>query len=53
MDVYSEDNGLIPRMITNIFNEIENQKEKINVCCSILQIYNEKIYDLLKEEVKI
>jgi len=40
-------------MITNIFNEIDNKGEKINVYCSFLQIYNEKIQDLLKEEVKL
>lgn len=50
-DAYSEDCGVIPRMITNIFNEIDNKGEKINVYCSFLQIYNEKIQDLLREEV--
>lgn len=52
LDIFSEDNGLIPRMLTNVFNEIENKNHKINVYCSFLQIYNEKIYDLLREEVK-
>lgn len=39
-------------MIQNIFTDIEGQDQKINVYCSYLQIYNEKIYDLLKDEVK-
>ena len=52
LDIFSEENGVIPRMIQNIFSEIEGQSQKINVYCSYLQIYNEKIYDLLKDEVK-
>lgn len=53
-DAYSEDCGVIPRMITNIFNEINGDKVgKINVYCSFLQIYNEKIQDLLGEEVNL
>jgi hypothetical protein len=52
-DAYSEDCGVIPRMITNIFNEIDGKGDKINVYCSFLQIYNEKIQDLLGEEVNI
>jgi hypothetical protein len=39
-------------MIQNVFTEIENQEQKMNVYCSYLQIYNEKIFDLLKDEVK-
>jgi len=52
LDIFSEDNGVIPRMIQNVFTEIETQDKKMNVYCSFLQIYNEKIYDLLKDEVK-
>lgn len=52
---FSEGNGLIPRMINQIFNQIgkvfKKVKNKNSVYCSFLQIYNEKIYDLLEENV--
>ena len=46
------DLGLIPRSIQEVFYYIINQNidsSKINVYLSFLQIYNEKIYDLLQE----
>jgi hypothetical protein len=43
------DNGIIIRSIREIFNQAnEMRKEKhITVSCSFLQIYNEKVFDLL------
>ena len=55
--VYSYDNtqeenlGVIPRSINYLFDKLESdevkKKRKYTVYCSFLQIYNEKIYDLL------
>jgi hypothetical protein len=47
----------VPRSVSNLFEEIKRQsstgKKKFNVYCSFLQIYKEKIYDLLnKSQVK-
>lgn len=42
--------GLIPRTIHELFREIqkeENRAQNFAVYCSFLQIYNEKIFDLL------
>lgn len=42
--------GLIPRTIFSLFKEIqkdENKSQSFVVYCSFLQIYNEKIFDLL------
>ena len=43
--------GIIPRTILKLFEDIkhpENVKKGFTVYCSFLQIYNEKIYDLLQ-----
>ena len=48
IDAFSDDNGIIPRIITKVYKEIE-VKSKGTVYCSFIQIYNEKIYDLLSE----
>lgn len=41
--------GIIPRVLENIYNFIESNKDiECSVSCSYLEIYNEKIYDLLK-----
>ncbi|MCQ2818468.1 MAG: kinesin family protein [archaeon] len=45
IDPFSESNGLIPRMLNNILTEIS--EKNFSVYCSFIQIYNEKIYDLL------
>jgi hypothetical protein len=45
--------GLIPRMIFDIFREIDTQDKKADsfaVYCCFLQIYNEKVYDLLQDK---
>lgn len=48
---YSEDIGLTPRLINQFFSEVDTRKKKFTVRCSFLQIYNEKIYDLLDENI--
>jgi hypothetical protein len=39
--------GVIPRAIEAVFGRI-GEYRKVDVFCSFLQIYNEKIYDLLQ-----
>lgn len=42
--------GLIPRTVYHLFKEVQkesNQAQKFVIYCSFLQIYNEKIFDLL------
>ena len=48
IDPYSHSNGIIPRIITELFNNINNN---IKISCSYIQVYNEKIYDLLIDEI--
>lgn len=40
--------GIIPRSINAVFKEYERLKDGFQLFCSFLQIYNEKIYDLLQ-----
>lgn len=49
-DVASDSNyaGLIPRSTYHLFNCLDQQKGQFNVFCSFIQIYNEKVYDLLQ-----
>ncbi len=53
-DLISDENyaGLIPRTIYQLFEEIkafeDHEGQGFNIYCSFLQIYNEKIYDLLQ-----
>lgn len=44
---YSGNAGVIPRSIYQIFNKVR-RLDNANVFCSFLQIYNEKIFDLLQ-----
>ena len=44
-----ESNGIVPRMLLYIFNS--NIFNDFDISCSFMQIYNEKIYDLLGEEI--
>ncbi len=53
-----EERGIIPRLVTGIFNKIKQQPEDIefSVRVSFVEIYNEKIQDLLdpkKNNLKI
>ncbi|CAD8091285.1 unnamed protein product [Paramecium sonneborni] len=41
--------GMIPRVITQIFEEIEKIEQEILISCSYLELYNEQIIDLLLE----
>ena len=50
---FSEENGIIPRAINHIFAEIEIRNIKKKMCTvyvTYMQIYNEKIYDLLSDK---
>ena len=57
IDPYSETNGIIPNLIMELHNIYINNKNKeenetnnnLIITCSYLQIYNEKLYDLLEE----
>lgn len=48
------DRGVIPRSISDIFDEINQSYESegtvFNVYCSFIQIYNEKLFDLLQDQ---
>ena len=48
-DFYDKNKGIIPRIISDIFNYVENSEEHINFQfkLSICQIYKEIIYDLI------
>ena len=53
-DLSSDENfaGLIPRTIFRLFEEVKSHEAtepKFRIYCSFLQIYNEKIYDLLQD----
>ena len=55
IDPFSETNGIIPNLIMNLFSIYNNNKNNeenkdnsnLNIKCSYIQVYNEKIYDLL------
>ena len=52
-DIYDDNTkGIIPRLINDIFNYVENVDENITFQfkLSILQIYKENIYDWLTKE---
>ena len=50
--IKSDSYGIIQRSIMNIFKNIKKEKNNIKttVSCSLIQIYNERIYDLLSKE---
>ena len=49
-DVEKEQQGVIPRAIEQIFKE-GSGADHSTVVCSFLQIYNERIYDLLQDTI--
>ena len=59
IDPFSETNGIIPNLIMQLFNiynnnnqnseENNNQNANLFITCSYIQVYNEKIYDLLEQ----
>jgi hypothetical protein len=46
------DLGIIPRVISEIFDEVENRQKKAEIIikCTFLEIYNEELNDLLDYE---
>ena len=45
----SEERGIIPRCITDLFNKIRQDEVSVSVYCSFVQVYNEKLFDLLQD----
>lgn len=41
--------GVIPRCINHLFNGLLKGKKNVTVYCSFLQLYNEKLVDLLED----
>ena len=53
IDPFSKTNGIIPNLIMSLFKTFDNydsNDNNITITCSYIQIYNEKVYDLLAEE---
>ena len=65
IDPFSETNGIIPNLIMQLFNIYNNKQNNdsineiniinnnITITCSYIQVYNEKIYDLLEPNNEI
>jgi len=45
-----ERHGIIPRIIYNLFDTESYDSKVCKVACSFVQIYNEKLYDLLEDQ---
>jgi hypothetical protein len=45
----SQERGIIPRCVTDLFNKIRKDEVQVSVYCSFVQIYNEKLFDLLRD----
>ena len=51
-----DQDGLIPRSIRELFSTVEKRKEmygntnRITITCQYIQLYNEKVYDLLNSD---
>ena len=52
IDPFSKTNGIIPNLIMSLFQTYSNDSNII-ITCSYIQIYNEKVYDLLIDEEEI
>ena len=53
IDPFSKTNGIIPNLIMSLFKtfgDYNSNDNNITITCSYIQIYNEKVYDLLAEE---
>jgi hypothetical protein len=46
----AERHGMIPRVIYRLFTELIEEGSGYSVSCSFMQIYNEKLYDLLQDK---
>ena len=46
--------GLIPRIVNEVFNLQKSQgyEDSYNIFCTFMQIYNEKIFDLLQDKAE-
>ena len=44
---FNNNNGIIPRLIIELFNIVNQENSNVKISCSYIQIYNERIYDLL------
>ena len=56
IDPFSKTNGIIPNLIMSLFKtfgDYNSNDNNITITCSYIQIYNEKVYDLLAEEEEI
>ena len=49
IDPFSKTNGIIPNLIMSLFQTYANDTNII-ITCSYIQIYNERVYDLLVDE---
>ena len=52
IDPFSKTNGIIPNLIMTLFQTYSNDSNII-ITCSYIQIYNEKVYDLLVDEEEL
>ena len=52
IDPFSKTNGIIPNLIMSLFQTYSNDSNII-ITCSYIQIYNEKVYDLLVDEDEV
>ena len=50
IDPFSKSNGIIPNLVMNLFQIYDSLNSNIIITCSYIQIYNEKVYDLLVDE---
>jgi len=46
----TERHGIIPRAIYRLFSELIEEGSEYSISCSFVQIYNEKLYDLLQDK---
>ena len=56
IDPFSPTNGIIPNLIMALFQtygSYDSNENNIIITCSYIQIYNEKVYDLLVDEEEI
>ena len=56
IDPFSKTNGIIPNLIMALFQaygSYDSNENNIIITCSYIQIYNEKVYDLLVDEEEI
>lgn len=50
---YSESSGIIPRVLVELFNRLEDPKYDYVVKCSFLELYNEELSDMLDDKGKL